>query len=74
MTILKVTIEVRFSIGDIAYLKCDADSDPGIVTGYHVSGSPQETNILYAIAWGDHSETKHFGIELSSEPCPRFTL
>ncbi len=56
-------LEVKFDRGLTVFHRCAEGRKPGIVTGVEFRGD----DVIYRVAWGDRSETWHYGLELIAE-------
>lgn len=63
------TIQTRYWLGDVVYLRVNGEQIPGMVTRLTmtVSGS-----VTYGVTWRGGSETWHFDAELTTEYVPDF--
>jgi hypothetical protein len=62
------TIETKYWLGDVVYLRVNDECKPGMVTGVNIRPS----GTLYAVTWRGGSENLHFELELTGEYVPDF--
>ena len=58
----RVTDKVEFQLGEVVYRKIAPDT-PGILVGIVFT----QTGVTYQVAWPDHNDTPHYGLELTKE-------
>ena len=54
---------LKYSIGDVVYLRVDDESRAGMITGVLM----RLHGYVYYVTWGDRSETIHMEVELTAE-------
>lgn len=58
------TFLAEFGLGEVVFHRCAEQKSPGIITAvvFYAAGSA-----MFQVSWGDCSETRHYGIELTRE-------
>jgi hypothetical protein len=58
----EIKIIVKFTIGQIVYLRCDHEQRPRMVTSYSVD----ESSVMYMLS-GSDGASPHYAIEIDTE-------
>ncbi len=62
-TLMEMLLEVKHDRGSTVFHRGAEGRKPGFVTRVEF----RVNDVTYCVAWGDHSETWHYGFELSAE-------